>query len=77
MGCIQLASAAWHPWTYEAGGVRSIGGYAVAYDTSAVAASDASGFAFVTVRGGRHEVPETAPDRAYAMVETFLSGGAF
>ena len=34
-------------------------------------------FTFVTVRGGRHEVPETAPERAFAMFKNFVTGSSF
>ena len=34
-------------------------------------------FVFTTVRGGRHEVPETAPDRAFEMLKRFLNGEKF
>jgi len=26
-------------------------------------------FSFITIRGGRHEVPETAPDKAFQLIE--------
>ena len=35
-------------------------------------AADVS-FTFTTVRGGRHEVPETAPFKALAMITRFTS----
>ena len=34
-------------------------------------------FTFVTVRGGRHEVPETAPEQALEMVRRLISGVEF
>ena len=67
-------TAPWHPWMYEDGGVSSVGGYANEFDVSAL--GDGA-FTFVTVRGGRHEVPETAPDRAFAMFQNFLTGTSF
>ena len=34
-------------------------------------------FSFITVRGGRHEVPETAPEQALEMLRRVLSGEDF
>ena len=63
----------WHPWMYDLnfeGEVSSqVGGYATRYAKN--------NFTFVTVRGGRHEVPETAPDKAFAMIKGLLSGWTF
>jgi len=65
--------AAWHPWFYNvtAEGVTSeqVGGYATVYDKN--------DFTFVTVRGGRHEVPETAPDKALALLSHLIHGVGF
>lgn len=60
----------WHAWFVETNGFQSVGGYATQYDVD-------GWFTFTTVRGGRHEVPETAPERAFQMMTTFLSGGDF
>ena len=64
---------AWHPWmynlTFEGETTSQVGGYATRY-----AAND---FTFITVRGGRHEVPETAPDKAFAMLQGILEGRLF
>ena len=53
------------PWmynlTFEGETTSQVGGYATRYATN-------TNFTFITVRGGRHEVPETAPDKAYAML---------
>ena len=68
------ATAPWHPWMYADNGVSSVGGYANEFDVSALGGG---AFTFVTVRGGRHEVPETAPDRAFAMFQNFLAGTSF
>mmetsp|Transcript_24183 Transcript_24183/g.31463 ORF Transcript_24183/g.31463 Transcript_24183/m.31463 type:complete len:479 (+) Transcript_24183:188-1624(+) len=57
----------WHPWTLQVDGYTSVGGYATTYEV------DGPGFQFTTVRGGRHEVPETAPERAYAMAAAIFS----
>ncbi|KAJ8605704.1 hypothetical protein CTAYLR_010753 [Chrysophaeum taylorii] len=63
-------SAPWHPWLLETNGYQSVGGYATKLDVP-------KWFTFTTVRGGRHEVPETAPQRAFAMMHKFLSGADF
>ena len=42
------------------------------FDVPGADAATAS-FTFTTVRGGRHEVPETAPDKALAMITRFTS----
>ena len=64
---------AWHPWmynlTFEGETTSQVGGYATRY-----AEND---FTFITVRGGRHEVPETAPDKAFAMLQGVLEGRLF
>ena len=48
--------------------MEQVGGYATNY---------ANNFTFITIRGGRHEVPETAPASSYEMVWRFLNGIAF
>ena len=63
-------SSAWHPWEYTDGDFQQIGGYATVFDVP-------GRFVFTTVRGGRHEVPETAPERAFSMIERFLNGSDF
>ena len=60
----------WHPWEYKDGPYNQIGGYAIEFDVP-------GRFVFTTVRGGRHEVPETAPDRAFEMLKRFLNGEKF
>lgn len=65
------AEKPWHPWTYTSaddGSNNQVGGYATVYT---------SNFTFITIRGGRHEVPETAPTRALAMIEYLTSGKQF
>jgi cathepsin A (carboxypeptidase C)/serine carboxypeptidase-like clade 1 len=32
---------------------------------------------FITIRGGRHEVPETAPNKALELVKHLVSGEPF
>jgi len=34
-------------------------------------------FEFITVKGGRHEVPETAPGQALEMIQRLLDGTDF
>ena len=58
---------AWHVWKTGAG---DVGGYATRYDVEGK-------FQFVTVKGGRHEVPETEPVRAFEMIQRFLGGENF
>lgn len=58
--------SAWSPWTYGDG---QVGGYATTYT--------ANDFTFVTVRGGRHEVPETAPEQAFEMLRRVLTQDGF
>lgn len=58
--------SAWHPWTYNNG---QVGGYATEYT--------ANNFSFVTIRGGRHEIPETAPVKAYEMARKVLNFEGF
>eukprot|EP00659_Diplonema_papillatum_P015760 gene15760-24071_t len=49
------AAAEWHAWkfTSEVDGSSQVGGYATRYENN--------NFTFITVKGGRHEVPETQP----------------
>mmetsp|Transcript_3426 Transcript_3426/g.10487 ORF Transcript_3426/g.10487 Transcript_3426/m.10487 type:complete len:500 (+) Transcript_3426:66-1565(+) len=60
-------SHAWHSWISEVNGFRSVGGYATTFKVPGPS------FQFTTVRGGRHEVPETAPERAFTMMQAFFS----
>ena len=59
----------WHPWEYysnELGGSgRQVGGYATEYDVSG---HGKGSFTFLTVKGGRHEVPESSPAQAMEML---------
>jgi carboxypeptidase C (cathepsin A) len=58
----------WHAWTYTSGSYSGqVGGYATNYATP-------NGFTFITVRGGRHEVPETQPERALSFFSSFIDG---
>eukprot|EP00466_Bigelowiella_natans_P013332 jgi/Bigna1/39639/e_gw1.34.17.1 len=56
----------WHSWTYKNG--TQIGGYATVYEGN---------LTFTTVRGGRHEVPETAPEKAFELLRRLISSEAF
>ena len=51
-------AAPWHPWLYKNG--TQVAGYAIRYA--------ANNFTFLTVKGGRHEVPETAPEQALELL---------
>ena len=63
-------AAPWHAWTYRVDGGSQVAGYATVYDTP-------TNFSFVTVRGGRHEVPETAPGQAAELLRRLLANEAF
>lgn len=61
-----------------------VAGYATVYDASGVTTTDSSilgaygnSFTFVTVKGGRHEVPETAPAQALDMLSRLLGNTGF
>ena len=49
---------------------NQVAGYATVYATP-------HNFTFITVRGGRHEVPETQPERASEMLRKFLTNTPF
>ena len=72
------AKSPWAPWIYDpktpmdTSAGTQVGGYATVYDVPGTDAATAS-FSFITVRGGRHEVPETAPFKALAMITRFTS----
>ncbi|RYH25296.1 hypothetical protein EON65_15585 [archaeon] len=73
---------AWHPWTYtsSAGNTNQVAGYAVVYDVSGTSTQPASGsnsFSLVIVKGGRHEVPESAPAQAFEMLTRVIEGKSF
>jgi len=53
----------WHPWLYGSG---QVGGYATRY-------FGPNNFTFITVKGGRHEVPETAPEQSSEMLRRLLA----
>ena len=58
----------WHPWLYS--NKSQVAGYATVYDTP-------HNFTFATVRGGRHEVPETAPEQALELITRLITGEPF
>lgn len=58
----------WHAWTYKAG--TQVAGWATRYATP-------TNFTFITVKGGRHEVPETAPEQALEMLRKLVTGEHF
>ena len=62
----------WHEWFYaNPGAVRDqVGGYATRYES-------AYNFTFITIRGGRHEVPETAPVSSFEMIRRMVMGEQF
>lgn len=64
----------WHAWTYTslAGAANQVAGYATEYVTDGIGS-----FRFVTVKGGRHEVPVTAPGQATEMLNRILSVSEF
>ena len=65
----------WHPWFYSDKSLngknrKQLGGYSTRY-------ASPHNFTFITIRGGRHEVPETAPKRAFEMLRRLLNGLQF
>lgn len=66
----------WHAWTYTSteGNANQVAGYATGYDVSALGSGS---FEFVTVKGGRHEVPESAPGQALELLSRLVQGTAF
>jgi len=66
----------WHHWTYTStsGNTNQVAGYATEYDVSALGSGS---FEFVTVKGGRHEVPETAPAQAFELITRMINGQVF
>eukprot|EP01127_Copromyxa_protea_P017384 TRINITY_DN5291_c0_g1_i1.p1 TRINITY_DN5291_c0_g1~~TRINITY_DN5291_c0_g1_i1.p1 ORF type:complete len:458 (-),score=98.78 TRINITY_DN5291_c0_g1_i1:35-1324(-) len=59
----------WQPW-YFPSPEKQVGGYATVYKST-------YNFTFITVKGGRHEVPETAPRQAFEMIRRLLAGESF
>ena len=71
---LATSGGAWHAWSYNCSddGSAQVAGYATNYDVGA-----APGFSFVTVKGGRHEVPETAPGQALELITRLTQGIVF
>merc|ERR1712100_142069 len=69
-------SDSWHHWTYTstAGNTNQVAGYAVNYDVSSLGSGS---FQFITVKGGRHEVPESAPAQAMEILSRLVNGKSF
>ena len=67
----------WHHWSYTSalGNANQVAGYAVNYDVSSLTSTGI--FEFVTVRGGRHEVPESAPAQAIELLTRLLNQAEF
>lgn len=63
-------TSSWHPWSYETKNGAQIGGYATTYNNN-------NGFTFTTIRGGRHEVPESAPEAAFELLRRLIGGNGF
>lgn len=61
----------WHAWTYDG---EQVAGYSTEYDVSSLGDGK---FSFVTVRGGRHEVPETAPAQALELLRRLINNESF
>lgn len=66
---------AWHPWTYtpKDGLGPQVAGYAIDYKTP----EKGNRFVVTTVKGGRHEVPETAPEQAFEMIRRLIENETF
>jgi carboxypeptidase C (cathepsin A) len=62
----------WHSWSYTSisGNENQVAGYSTTYDVSNLGNGS---FAFVTVKGGRHEVPETAPGQAMELLTRMIN----
>jgi len=68
--------AGWHSWDYPSSRDSSwqLAGYATEYDVSALGKGS---FEFITIKGGRHEVPESSPAQAYEMLKRVLQKQPF
>lgn len=64
----------WHSWSYTsaAGNENQVGGYATEYEVGS-----GGSFEFITVKGGRHEVPESAPAQAFEMLTRVVNKKSF
>lgn len=63
----------WHSWSYTSpeGNDNQVAGYATGYNVAG------GNFQFITVKGGRHEVPITAPGQALEMIRRLINDIAF
>lgn len=70
------ATNPWHSWAYTSpsGYSNQVAGYAVNYDVSKLGSGS---FQFITIKGGRHEVPETAPGQAMEMLNRLVKDQPF
>jgi hypothetical protein len=66
----------WHLWTYTSTNNEpdQVAGYAVTYTTGG---TGLSAFTFATVKGGRHEVPESAPAQGLELLSRLINGVSF
>jgi len=66
----------WHKWSFTSadGAQDQVAGYATEYDVSTLGSGS---FTFATVKGGRHEVPESAPAAAFEMISRLINGDKF
>lgn len=71
-----VAKDSWHAWKYTSveGNDNQVAGYAVNYDVSSLGSGK---FQFITIRGGRHEVPESAPAQGMEMLKRLITGEDF
>lgn len=69
-------SSPWHAWTYTSanGNDNQVAGYSTVYDVSALGTGS---FTFLTVKGGRHEVPASAPAQAFEMITRIVNNTPF
>jgi len=63
----------WHSWSYTSadGNDNQVAGYATGYSVNG------GNFQYITVKGGRHEVPITAPAQALEMIRRLINDIAF
>lgn len=70
-------SKEWHAWTYsettEFQTSTQVGGYAVEYKSN----NYKNPLTFITIRGGRHEVPETSPKKALELLKHLINNEPF
>jgi len=77
--------SSWHAWSYTSisGSTNQVAGYATSYDVSqfntnsTTLGANGNSFTFITVKGGRHEVPITAPAQALDMLNRLIANTGF